>query len=379
MACRRKTRDDVMSTLRDAYSLYIRELLILKKNFRSSIARSMIFPIVLILFLGNLGSSPRNTPVAIVNLAGNANAVQFMNLLESGTSGVNIVSITTQDSAMKLLANGDVLAVVVIPPNFGSSINSNVNVYIDSSSPIGSQSVEAQIQSVISSFNAHGSIQQIRGNSLSINYAFGASSSYKSFLIAGIVIMVAAFGSFYSGGMTLITDRQLGNLKAFFSAPISRTSILLSKVAYSVTQSFVNAMVALVVGLVLGGTIASGVAGLPYIIWYVLISATGFGGIATALASRVGKIEVYSIIGMAITMPLWFLSGAFLPTSTLPPIMYQVSVYNPMTYATGALRDVMLKGYLPLSTFVVTSAILIMFSIVTILISVILFKNADYK
>ena len=371
-----------MGILKDAYSLYLREMYILKKNLRSTIARSMIFPIVLILFLGSLGSSPKNLPVAVVNYANNLNSFRFINAIESGSASVQVVEVTTQGSAMAMLYNGRVNAVIVIPQGFvGGGIGPGITLYMDSSSPIGASSIQAQVNGAAASLSPSalsGQASSPSGSTI-VNYVFGASSSYKSFLIAGVIVLVSAFGSIFGGGMTLLTDRQLGNLKAFFAAPINRTSILLSKIATGVTQSFMNGVVALAIGLVLGGTVVSGLAGVPYIFWYIFLSSLGFAGIATAMGSRINKIEVYTLIAQSITLPMYFLSGAFLPTSSLPPIFYEMSKYNPMTYATNAMRDVMLKGYMPIGTFLSTSAILIGFSAVAIAASILLFKNANYQ
>jgi len=91
-----------------------------------------------------------------------------------------------------------------------------LSIYVcESSSPLASAQVLSYISSKVGSFGA--TIVNYKQLSLAptitTNYAYGASASYKTFLVAGIVIMVAAFGAMWSGGMTLLLDRQLGNLK----------------------------------------------------------------------------------------------------------------------------------------------------------------------
>jgi len=365
-----------MSLLKDAYTLYIRDMLIFKKNWKTSIARSLIFPLTLILLLGNLGTSASHIPIAVVNYASSPSAMAFISQLNS-LNTLTVAAITTQQNAMQLLSNGDVSSVVVVPSTFGKP-GSSIVLYTDYSSPITSQEADAAIDQVAEQFGAMTNIHSTGvGVSVSTNYVYGAASNYKTFLVAGIVIMVAAFGSMWSGGFTLITDRQLGNLKAFMATPIHRLSILLGKMAYGISQSMINGLLALAIGLLYGCSIAAGPVGIIPIIWFAFLSALGFSGIATALGARINKIEVYSLIGMAITLPLWILSGAFLPTSTLPKFMQPFSVYNPMTYAVNAVRDVMLKGVLPMATLVYYSILLIGFALATIALSLVLFKNVS--
>jgi len=363
-----------MGLLKDAYTLYMRDMLIFKKNWKTSIARSLIFPLTLILLLGNLGTSVSHIPIAVVNYASSPSAITFISQLNS-LNTLTVTAVTTQQNAMQLLSNGDVSSVVVVPSTFGKP-GSSIVLYTDYSSPITSQEADAAIDQVARQF---GAILNIRstGVSVSTNYVYGAASNYKTFLVAGIVIMVAAFGSIWSGGFTLITDRQLGNLKAFMATPIHRLSILLGKIAYGISQSMINGLLALAIGLLYGCSIAAGPIGIIPIIWFAFLSALGFSGVATALGARINKIEVYSLIGMAITLPLWVLSGAFLPTGTLPKFMQPFSIYNPMTYAINAVRDVMLKGVLPMATLVYYSILLIGFALATIALSLVLFKNVS--
>ncbi len=368
-----------MGLLGDSYSLYIREMLIFKKNLRTSIARSVIFPIVLIILLGNLGTTVTNLPIAVVNYDHSIKSISFINMLESGNM-LKVVASTTQQNAMSMLQNGQVAVVVVIPPGFSSSKGSpNVIAYVDSSSPFSSVSAISAINAVAEKFGAtvvKSPVPVQESFEVLTNYTYGASSSYKTFLVAGVVMMVAAFGSMWSGGFTLLTDRQLGNLKTFLVTPINKLAILISKIMSGVTQAVISGIVALAIGMLDGATFATSlIVSIPSIIFFMFLAALGFSGIATMLASRINKVEVYSLLGMTITMPLWFLSGAFLPTSTLPSWLYPVSVVNPLTYAVNGVRDIMLKGVITPSAFMLDTAVLVAFILASIALSFIMFKS----
>jgi ABC-2 type transport system permease protein len=187
--------------------------------------------------------------------------------------------------------------------------------------------------------------------------------------------MTAAFGAIWSGSVSLILDRQLGNLKVFLAAPINKTAIMLSKVFYALTQAIISGTLALIIGLLDGATIASGISGLPGFFFFMFLTGLGFSSLALLLASRITKTEVYTLLATALVLPLWFLSGAFLPTSTLPSYMQPLSVYNPLTYAVNAVRDIMLKGYISPQEFAFDSTIMIAFAVTMFIIGVIMFKN----
>jgi ABC-2 type transport system permease protein len=372
-----------MGLLNDTYTLLLRELLIFKKNFKVNIIRSMIFPIIFIILLGAFGSTPKNVPVALVNYDNGPASLQFMNLLQSGNS-VRVVSSTTQQAAMNLLSEGDVAAVIVIPGGFSRSQipKPDVYVYLDNSQPQSAvvvNQVVNQASSEMAGRLAAGTAPGSTPNPVPVvsNYAYGAASNYESFVVGGLVIMVAAFGSVFSAGFSVISDRELGNLKAFLTTPINKFAILLSKIGYGTMQSLLSAYIGLAIGIALGATVAAGFIGLLELIWIVFLVGLGFGSLSIALAARSKQLQTYALIGQTIVMPTAFLGGAFVPISLLPPVLQSVSVVNPLTYAVNAVRAVMIKGSLPLGDLVVDSAVLLAFAAVMVAIAFVLFRNTS--
>jgi ABC-2 type transport system permease protein len=236
---------------------------------------------------------------------------------------------------------------------------------------------------VISSVAAKFGVKQFAGTPgsagipISSNAAYGATSNTTTFTIAGILIMVATFGAVFGGGVTLLTDRELGNLKAFLITPINKFSILFSKVLYGTVQSVFSAYVALAIGLLYGATIATGIGGMLEIMWFVFLAGFGFSSIAIAIAVRTKQVQTFQLLAQTIVMPLSFLGGALVPVSSLPAFLYPLTVINPLTYAVNAVRGIMIKGYLPFGVFVVDSAILMAFAVLMLAVSALLFRGMN--
>lgn len=355
----------------DTYALFKREMLIFRSNFKANIIRSIIFPLTLILFLGNLGGmSSSTTNIAIVNYATNPQASQFISALQA-THTLVVTSISDQAGAIQLLKNNDVYVVVTIMPSFPRG-NPSVYLYYNNNFVNLGTSIQT-ITSIAQQFNAPLSREAISQN-LPVNEpsnvfadpTFATSISYKSFLIAGIIIMVSVFGAMFGGGMSIITDRQLGNLKAFLIAPIDKRAIIISKMAYTVVLSLITATIALILGLLDGASFAGSLLGLGWIYALVIFVTIGFSGLSMLLATRIPKIEIYSILTNAVILPLWFISGAFFPTSSLPSWLYPLSQVDPLTYATNGIRDVMLYGFYPASAIIIDFSVLGIFAIIMI-------------
>ncbi len=361
-----------MAFFGDTLTLYKREMLIFKSNLKTNIMRSIIFPLVLILILGSMSSSISNVNVAVVNYANNQQSFAFMNSLSSG-SAMEVTSVTNQEQALKMLSNGAITAAIVIMPSFPQQSNGNPSVDIYYSNA-NLADIGALVPMIEEDAQTLGAATKANSN-ISAAPMYGTASNYKIFIIAGVVTMIVVFGSMFGGGMSLITDKQLGILKSFFITPVHKRAIVMGKVLAGATQSIVYVIIALIIGILDGATIMMGWMGVFWILLIGILLSLGFNGITIMLASRISKVEVYSILGNVIVLPLWFLSGAFTPVSSLPRYLQVVSPYDPMTYATQGIRDVMMLGYYPVGQAVLDIGALLIFIIVSLLLGLMLFKD----
>ncbi len=363
-----------MSLLHDSLIIFKREMLIFKGNLRTNIIRSMMFPLIILLFFGNLGSGVVNVPVAIANYANNQASVQFVNDLELSQS-LTLKAVTNQEEGMSMLSAGKVDVLIVILPSFPKASGNAPSVYAYYSSSQFSETGAAipTIEGIAAKFGTR--IAGTQSSNIATVSTSGTSSNYRDFLIAGVILMATAFGGVFGSGMSMITDRQLGNIKSFLITPINKNAIVLGKLFSGTVQSTLYGIIALILGLMLGGQIAMGIPGLLWILPMVLLVAMAFTGVATMLGSRIKSVEVYAIISQTIVMPLWFLSGAFFPASSFPTLLRPFSVADPLTYATIGIRDVMLNGVFPLHDILLDFSILIIFTVAGLMIGFGLFKS----
>lgn len=68
-----------------------------------------------------------------------------------------------------------------------------------------------------------------------------------------------------------------------------------------------------------------------------------FSGVGLFMATIVRSGQTFQIIKTAVTLPLTFVSGAYIPLSLLPDSLKYVAYVNPMTYATAFFRMVVLE------------------------------------
>ncbi len=381
-----------MGLLADSMTIFKREMIIFRANLRTNIIRSIMFPIILIAVFGNLGASIRGVPIAVANYANNQQSVQFINSLVADGS-ISLQYTTNQQQGVTLLKDGQVVGLVVILPTFPQSSNGNppVDVYYSSVQLSEVGVLLSKVQTTASSFGAsYEKIQQgstspsgpsgvIPGSAGSLtvksNSAYGTGGNYTTFLVGSIIFMTVGFGGVFGSGMSFITDRQLGNIKAFLVSPINKRAIVLGKLFSGTVQSVIYGILSLIIGLAFGAKIIMGFVGLIWILLFILAIGLAFTGLSLFLASRMSKVDVFAIVSQFIVMPLWFLSGAFFPANDFPFALRIISYVDPLTYVTNGVRAVMLTTYFPFSQIMLDFGVAIAFIIVALIASFVLFKD----
>ncbi len=159
-------------------------------------------------------------------------------------------------------------------------------------------------------------------------------TSYVSHLASGILALVVGSGA-VGGGFTLIQDRESGFLRALVVAPVSRTSLVLGKIAARVVSSAVLVLV------LVGALAIFTPLGLPHpgaALLALVAVTTFFVALGIALASLLRSPESFRFLAALVTLPLYLLSGIFYPVSTLPAPTRVLAYLNPLTYGVDLFR-----------------------------------------
>jgi len=162
------------------------------------------------------------------------------------------------------------------------------------------------------------------------------SGNYIVFLIPGMVAMSVLFTSVFSG-IQIIWDKQFGFLKETLVAPVSRLEIMLGQTLGGATTAFIQGIIILVLSLFIGLAIDNPARFLIAFLFMALIgiSFTAFG---IAIASRMEDMTGFQLIMNFVIFPVFALSGAFFPISSLPPWMGIVTLLDPLTYGVEGIR-----------------------------------------
>jgi len=169
------------------------------------------------------------------------------------------------------------------------------------------------------------------------------TSDYFSFMAVGVISFTALFTTMFSG-MSVVWDRRLGFLNKVLSTPVSRSVIIFSKVLSATLRSMFQAgliiVIAVAFGLQFGATFTP--LSLLGVFAIMFLICVGLSSAFIAITIRSTRIETPMAVVNLITLPMMFASNAFFPTKFMPEWLQTVAQYNPMTYTTDALRQLLI-------------------------------------
>ncbi len=162
-----------------------------------------------------------------------------------------------------------------------------------------------------------------------------------AYMLAGIIITTVFEGSLNLASTT-VDDMVSGFMKEVLVSPARRLSVAIGQLLSAATVSTLQGILILLIGFFIG--IRFTVWTTPIFILAAMISVgLVFSGVGLYMATKVRNGQTFQIIKTAVTMPLTFVSGAYIPLALLPDILKYIAYINPMTYATAFFRMIVLE------------------------------------
>jgi ABC-2 type transport system permease protein len=198
---------------------------------------------------------------------------------------------------------------------------------------------------------------------------------YQAYLFPGIVAQSLLFTSMFIG-ISVIWDREFGFMKEILVAPISMLSIFFGKMLGDSTDAFIQGVIVLVFGVLLG--IVQDVGVFLLLASIMVLLTFGFVSLGLTIASFIQNLESYGVVVSFVNMPLFFLSGALFPVrgDNIPGWLQTASAFNPLTYGVDALRQIALgQGWEPLFPLYFDLLIIVLFDAVMIVIGTLMLNR----
>ena len=172
-------------------------------------------------------------------------------------------------------------------------------------------------------------------------YVFGGAiqtgtANYVNYLLPGILLIAIASGISYTA-YRLFLDVQGGIFERFHSMPIARSTVLWGHVLTSLVSNAISVAVIILVALIMGFRSPAGL-----LAWLAVAGILALFTLALTWLAAIAGLSAKSVDGAgAFSYPLIFLpfiSSAFVPTSSMPPVVRAFAENQPMTSIVEAIR-----------------------------------------
>lgn len=166
---------------------------------------------------------------------------------------------------------------------------------------------------------------------------------YLAYMTPGVLAQSVLFMAIFTG-VSLVWERDLGQLDRLLCAPIPRTAIVLGKALTGGVKGLFQAGIIFAIALVMGVSIIFNPLYMAAVIAVVLLFGICFSSLSIFVMTLLKTRERVMGIVQLITMPLFFASNALYPIELMPRWLQAISFANPMTYVVAALRALMITG-----------------------------------
>jgi ABC-2 type transport system permease protein len=159
-----------------------------------------------------------------------------------------------------------------------------------------------------------------------------------TYFTAGIIAYAVMMSAFSTLTIGLTTQREAGMLKRLRGTPMPAWTFLTAQIVRSILLVAVMVIVLMVIGG-LAYDVSIPTDTLPGFIIYLVLGTATMCALGLALTSVTSSAEVASTVAPFSAVILSFISGVFIPTSTLPEWLVHVGEVFPLAHLAEGLQN----------------------------------------
>jgi len=355
-----------------------------------------LFMMVMVGFIYPSNGTISGLQVGLVNedsgFNGNTNAsLSFLMGLQGINNQTHMLVITNVSSTADLkdqVQRGTLEGGIVIPSNFSESLMSGEQgtliIVSDESNPQISATIQGALNGVFSAMgtamaqqnvaplNATNTLAVVQPLAVQTQGVVSGKPSYFDFIAPGIMAMTVMMSVMTGLPVAISQEKEIGTMDGMMVAPVNRLSILLGKTIAQTGRGLIQGVIILALAIGIFGVAIQGSILLVFAL--LLLGVFSFVGLGIVVTSFTKDQETAQMLMMTLMFPMMFLGGVFFPIQQMPWYMQDISKALPLTYASDALRKVMVLGAgIPqISTDLI---VLIAFGVVMIAIALPVFRR----
>lgn len=199
--------------------------------------------------------------------------------------------------------------------------------------------------------------------------AASGGRNYTAFSLPGILVMLVLTSAGISG-IANYSMKTGGIYYRVYISPVKRSSIVLGHILDVAVAAFVSIAILSALSLLLGATVASGIAGLLLIILLLVLTIAFVAGLSYAISFLFRDENPFIALVNTFVMPLFFVSTALMPYSQIPGGFKIAVLMNPFTHVINSLRNLLLDATPDWGLYLLAAGLMAVLTVLSFLLAV---------
>ncbi|HKJ35335.1 MAG TPA: ABC transporter permease [Solirubrobacterales bacterium] len=138
-----------------------------------------------------------------------------------------------------------------------------------------------------------------------------------TYYVPGIITLAVVSATLVSLTMNLVIGRETGRLKRFRGTPMPTWAFIAGRIGNSIVVSLLMVLLVTALGAIFFG-VEVPTTTLPALLVTLIVGAISFSALGFALSAAIPSEDAAPAITNATVLPLYFISGVFIPESEIP-------------------------------------------------------------
>jgi len=340
--------------LRRLRAIVIKEFTQMRRD-QATLRLVLVLPVMQLAIFGYaIRMDVRNLPLAVYDASRTQESRELVARFEATRNFRVVRAARSYEEAQHLIDAGIARSAIVIPPDYGRRIKrsggARVQLLVDATSPNASQSAIAAAQLV----GQQASLRMLQSRAggllrpgalpveVRVRPLYNPALSSPLFIVPGVIGMILSNVLIIITAMTVVREREYGTLEQLIVTPLTRTEIMLGKLAPYLIVGFIQISTVLLVGHFLFRVPIHGSLLLVYATSFLFVVASlGLGLLISTMVSAQAPAMQTAFMFL---LPNVLLSGFMFPREAMPPLAREFGLLLPLTYYLEILRGIILKG-----------------------------------
>jgi len=335
------------------WAMVVKEFIQMRRD-RLTFAMMVGIPLIqLVLFGFAINSDPKHLPTAVLVADNSQFARSFIRALENSDYFHVVRTLSTEEEAERLIAEGDVQFVVDIPENFSRKLMRGERPAIlleaDATDPSATGNAIAalnQLGQTALNRDLQGALQPLQGKAapfeVNIHRRYNPEGITQYNIVPGLMGVILTMTMIMMTGLAMTRERERGTMENLLATPVRPFEVMAGKIVPYILVGYIQVTLILLAARVIFGVPMVGSVMLLYGVVLAFIAANLSVGITFSTVAR-NQMQAMQMT-FFFFLPSMLLSGFMFPFRGMPQWAQAIGEALPLTHFLRMVRGILLKG-----------------------------------